>query len=162
MCLLLFTISSSQVVRTDDRYEWRSASRKLSDWMLRTSSFECHGEQINSQFASRSIMLTHIKKYDGIERLPFVPKTRCCFFRMKCQMERFNSVKIFRNRRNAFEGVPLFLFQLKLHHMQNLTRAILSSTVDDFVNLGTSRPSLPSSTGSCRFWQMVQHRILTR
>ena len=28
----------------------------------------------------------------------------------------------------------------------NLTRAILSPTVDDFVNLGTTRPSLPSLT----------------
>ena len=37
--------------------------------------------------------------------------------------------------------------QDKLYHLQNLTRAILSPTVDDFVNLGTSRPSLPSSTG---------------
>ena len=31
---------------------------------------------------------------------------------------------------------------------KNLTRAILSPTVDDFVNLGTSRPRLLSSIGS--------------
>ena len=44
-------------------------------------------------------------------RLPFVPKN--CFFRMKCQMERFNPLKMFLNQRNAFEGIPLFSFQPK-------------------------------------------------
>ena len=77
------------------------------------------------------------------------------FFRMKCQMEQFNPVKIFQNRRNAFKGIPLFSFQPKFMTgisctiCKNLTRAILSpnSKVNDFVNPGTSRPSLPSSTG---------------
>ena len=35
------------------------------------------------------------------------------FFQMKYQMEWFNPVKIFCNRRNAFEGIPLFSFQVK-------------------------------------------------
>ena len=35
------------------------------------------------------------------------------FFRMKYQMERFNPVKLFQNRRNAFDGIPLFPFQPK-------------------------------------------------
>ena len=62
-------------------------------------------------------------------------------------------MKIFRNRRNAFEGIPLFFVSTEMTGIscticKNLTRAILSPTVDDFVNLGTSRPSLLSSTGS--------------
>ena len=70
---------------------------------------------------------------------------------MKCQMERFNPVKIFRNRRNAFEGsffVSTEMTGISCTIYKNLTRAILSPTVDNFVNLDTSRPSLPISTGS--------------
>ena len=54
----------------------------------------------------------HLKSLGGnTGRLPFVSKNR--FVRMKSQMERFNSVKIFLNKRNTFEGIPLFSFQPK-------------------------------------------------
>ena len=97
-----------------------------------------------------------------IRRSPFAPKNRF-FSRMKCHMERFNPVKIFRNRRNAWPRCFSFFVSTEMTGIscticKNITRVILSPTVDDFVDLGTSRPSLPSSTGSF----LVQHRILTR
>ena len=74
---------------------------------------------------------------------------------MKCQMEQFNPVKDFWNRRNAFENITSFFVSTKMTGIsctticKNLTHVILSPTVaDDFANLGTSRPSLLSSTGS--------------
>ena len=64
---------------------------------------------------------------------------------MKCQMEQSNLVKIFWNRRNAFEGIPLFFVSTRMTGIsrticKNLIRAILSPTVDDFVNLALKSP----------------------
>ena len=61
---------------------------------------------------------------------------------MKCQMERYNPVKIFWHRRNAFEAILFFRFNWndrdKLYHLQNLTHAILSPTVGSFLTNGTA------------------------
>ena len=61
-------------------------------------------------------------------------------------------VKIYRNKRNTFEYSSFFvsteMTRISCTICKNLTRAIHSLMVDNFVNLGTSRPSLPSSTGS--------------
>ena len=70
------------------------------------------------------------------------------FFLMKCQIERLKPVKIFCSRRNASFFISTEMTGISCTICKNLTRAILSPTIDDFVNLGTSRPSLPSSTGS--------------
>ena len=53
---------------------------------------------------------------------------------------------------SGIEGMPsnvflFFRFNRNCTICKNRTRAILSPAVDDFVNLGTSRPSLLSSTG---------------
>ena len=67
-------------------------------------------EQENKTQQNRTEMETAESRHTK-GRLPFVPKNR--FVRMKCQMERFNSVKAFRSGRNAFEGISLFSFQPK-------------------------------------------------
>ena len=55
----------------------------------------------------------HPKTYDETPEALTICTKKPGFFRMKCQMERFNPVKIFRNKRNTFEGIPLFSFQPK-------------------------------------------------
>ena len=71
-------------------------------------------ERENCMLAVFNLIFFNIDEYFrpwAIERLPFVPKKR--FSRMKFQMERFNPVKIFLNKRNTFEGIPLFSFRPK-------------------------------------------------
>ena len=67
------------------------------------------------------------------------------FFRMKCQMERFNS--------SLFVSTEMTGISCTI--CKNLTRVILSPTVDDFVNLALVAPVYRAQLG--RFWQMVQH-----
>ena len=79
------------------------------------------------------------------------PKKR--FFRIKCQVEWFNPVKIFRNKRNTFKGIPPFFpfsqnDQDKLYHLQKSHSCHSLTHGQQLCEPGTSRPSLLSSIGS--------------